>query len=342
MRVVYGGDPHGVVSELADCRALVEATAKFAVEQKADRIVCLGDLTDAMSYLRLEVLDFWRWGVDLWLEAVPSVVLLVGNHDLANDRSCHALWPLAGRWNRREDGPFGHRMVTVVDGPVQDGPLLYLPYVHGKEEFVRLAREHGVADQALVCHQSFDGAQYENGMYVGEEGVDAALLPQHTVISGHIHKAGMYGKVRYVGSPRWRISSDANEEKAVWMYDHALDGRIVDAVALDTSAFCRKIVQYVVTPDSLPAVPAAGPLLDVRVDVRGPAGFVAEHHARLQDLGAKVRTFRTDATVIEVRESEGVGVAWGRFLGTFRPANGTGPERIAELAAEGYGLRVAS
>jgi len=58
--VVYVGDPHVVVDELEECRRLVDAIRAFALNQKATRVVFLGDQTHNHSTARLEVLHFWR------------------------------------------------------------------------------------------------------------------------------------------------------------------------------------------------------------------------------------------------------------------------------------------
>lgn len=325
MRTVYVGDPHGTVGHLEECGRLIRAVAEFAREQDARRIVFLGDLFDTMSVVRLEVAAFWRWAFAYLIAEGFQVVSLVGNHDYDNAQRSHALEGYSG--------------VTVVDGPVVLDGILHLPYVHEPARFVELCRAHPTG--VVVCHQAFDGAEYENGFYAGPEAVDQKLIPQTLVISGHVHKPARLGKVVYLGASRWRIASDANTSRALVMFDHDATGKVRAVEKLDLSTVCRQILQFELTPENLTVIPPAGPLVDVRVDVRGPTAFVLGWAEKLAARGVRVRTFRTDAVRLSVRESEGVGVAWGRFVREFRPSRGTGSERVAALAAEVYGLRAA-
>lgn len=315
------------IGDLAEGGRLIEGVAGFAEELRADHIVLLGDLFDTMSHVRLEVMAFWRDAIRrARRSSAGSTIVLVGNHDRSNDGLEHALWP----YGQGEEA-------TIIDAPQILQGVLFLPHMADPAEFVRLCRAHPT--RTVVCHQTFDGAQYENGFYAGADAVDPAAIPQDQVISGHIHKPGRYGKVWYVGAPRWRTASDANEERAVWCVDHAPDGSIVAAVPRDTARWCRRIVQLEATPESWPDVPAPGPLVDVRVAVRGPGAFVQDALARLAAQGVtRVSSVRTDALVPSVRESEGVGRAWGRFVEAYAGEHGTPAARVRARAADDYGL----
>lgn len=319
---VVVGDPHTVADEIPECERLMRGAIAFAGAVGAVRLVVLGDLHHNHSTVRVEVVAFWK-RVIAWARAAGlEVVFMVGNHDMSNDRSCHIL--------------IAYPEAVVVDRPTVIDQVLYLPYVHVREDFVAMCQANPT--RTVVCHQLFDGSTYENGFYCGEEGVDAALIPQDLVISGHIHKPQVLGKVWYVGAPRWRIASDANEERRIYALTLDVGGAMVGAQEHDTAPYCRRIVHMQDTPDSPAAPPAPGPLVDVRVDVTGPTDYVRARAADLEAMGCRVKTVRTDAVRVEVRESDGLPRAWDRFAGAYVPTRGTPMVRVRALAASQYGL----
>jgi hypothetical protein len=320
---VYVGDMHCVVEEIDECWNLIQGVLAFCIKVDADQVVFLGDQHHAHSTVRLEVMAFWRKVFALFAEHEIAVVALVGNHDLSNDRATDAM--------------VHYPEIVSVRQPHSRGGILYLPYIHDPKEFLAACRACPEA-RTVVCHQLFDGSRYENGFYVGEDGVDPTLLPQPAVISGHIHKPQRVGKVWYLGAPRWRIATDANEDRAVWAVEHDVDGNAVRARAMDTAPYCRRIVHLQDTPEAPADVPVPGPLLDVRVDVTGPAAYVRARGDELEGRGVRVRTFRNDQSTLVVKESEGLQVAWRKFRQSFVPSRGTPGDRVAVVAAERFGL----
>jgi hypothetical protein len=320
-RVVYVGDPHATAGEVDDCRALMGRVRSFAREVAADRVTILGDLHHTHAVVRLEVVSMWREELSRLVADDLEVVVLKGNHDASQDGRHHILVAY------RDLG------VTVVDAPLELGGVLHLPYMARKEDFVAACCASG--SPVVVCHQLFDGSRYENGFYAGEEGVDQADVPQERVISGHVHDPQEFGKVWYVGAPRWRSASDANKDRHVWAVDHGEDGRFSKVCGEDTSRCCRKIVHLEDRPGAPAALPEAGPLIDVRVDVYGTSASLP---ARVEEVraacpGARVRPFRTDPPAARARESEGVRQAFSGYLQSFTAKGGT-PTAVLERMAD--------
>ena len=131
-------------------------------------------------------------------------------------------------------------MVTVVDEPTRIGPgVIAIPHRDSGEDFLSLCSEYP-EDATVVCHQTFNGGQYDNGFYA-KDGIDPNLVPQPMILSGHIHAPQSFGKVWYVGAPRWRTASDANVERAIWVVEHDDLGNIVSKTPVRTGETCRRI-----------------------------------------------------------------------------------------------------
>lgn len=317
MKTLFVGDVHAVPEELDDCRGLLQLVSDTAKLHAVDRILFLGDVYHHHNIIRAEVLAFWceeferlgrSW--DTWV--------LVGNHDRAGEGSpIHAL--------------LAHRhVVRVVDAPVEDAGLLYLPYYADREAFVVDACASKML--TLACHQTFDGATYENGFFA-KDGVEPDRLPQARIISGHIHTPHHFGKVTYLGAPRWRTLDDANVERAIWVYEFSPGGDVVSAKSFDTSVVCRPIRSAVDSPEKPVALPL-DPRVDWRIDVRGPAAWVEERKAQLAGPGVRMRTFASSTFVPQVRESEGVDRAFAAYVDRYEPRFGTDRERLRALARE--------
>jgi hypothetical protein len=205
-----------------------------------------------------------------------------------------------------------------------------MPYQADRGQFVELARS--LPSRTLICHQTFAGARYENGFYT-EDGVDPALLPQGLVLSGHIHSPQTFGKVTYLGAPRWRTLSDADVERAIWLLEFDDRGQLVSKTPFSTGEVCRQIKYRLDTPQD----PVPLPLdqrHDWRIDVRGPAAWVEVRKAQLAVAGVKLRTFKTDVALPKVKESEGVGHAFRKYLQGYSPKHGTDLDRLEEMARE--------
>jgi DNA repair exonuclease SbcCD nuclease subunit len=311
-RVLFVGDVHATPEELEDCRALFRLVNHLAVEWRADEICLLGDSYHTNNVVRVEVLAFWR---ETFALAPVGVSALVGNHDYAGEGS--KLHAMAAH----------HEQIEVVDQPVLRGGILYMPYYSDREAFVADANRLG--GTTLVCHQTFAGSKYENGFYA-EDGVDPDLLSHELVLSGHIHTPQSFGKVTYVGAPRWRTLSDANVERALWLYEFDYLGRVVSRHSFDTGETCRQIRYVVDTPDD-PFTGVLDPRFDWRVDVRGPAAYVEERRKQLAGPGVRLRSFKEERRAPVVRESEGIDVAFAKFAAKFRGRRGTDPEMMVEM-----------
>lgn len=323
-KVLYVGDPHIRPDGLDEGWKLVDLIAKVAEEQGVHHVVFLGDQFHTHSVVHLSVLGFWQKAFAT-VAQYAKVWALVGNHDMS------------GRI-----GDYNHALmlydpdvVHVVSEPT-DAPwgALMIPYVSDHESFDNVVNDNfNPKQKLLICHQTFDGSQYENGFFA-KDGIDPNLVPQEIVISGHIHTPQQLGKVWYPGSPRWQTISDANTQRAIWVVEHADDGTILSKTPFDVSGACRPIYALVDREDEpladLPDFAAA----TVLIDVYGSHEYVRDRAEELQKLGARVRQFPTIKRTLKVRESEGLAVSFRKFAAAHEPKNGTSKERILELAEQ--------
>lgn len=255
MKILRVGDPHIKISNLTDAQRLLSFVELVATQHLVDRIEILGDLFHNHAVVRVEVLEFWNKWLTLLSESFDTVVL-VGNHDQTGNYvgGQHAL------------SMFKHiksDKLTIVDEPTLSGVFGYVPYVHHEEEFVRQANElAGLGAKILVCHQTYQGSMYDNGMYA-PDGFNIEKLNFKLIISGHIHKRQRFGsetqKVIYPGTGKWDTASDANEDKGLWLVEHAENGDIVKEEFISTKEVCTPIYEVVWNEgEERPAIPEFG------------------------------------------------------------------------------------
>lgn len=237
MNILRIGDPHIRPNNIEEANKLMEFIKQTVIAAKVDRLEILGDLLHTHAVIRLEVQLFWNKWIPIFRDLVETVII-VGNHDMAGDHN------LEGNaltvFKILEDG-----RLKIVDVPTKHGVYAYMPYMHSSNDFVTAAK--GLAStqsKVLVCHATFSGSQYDNGFYA-PDGINPDDIPFDTIISGHIHKEQIIanGKVDYPGTAKWDTSSDANENKGIWLYEHDdITGKVLSRDLISTKHVCTPIV----------------------------------------------------------------------------------------------------
>lgn len=328
-RFLVVGDPHATVEELPDCHKLLDFIIKTMREHAVTDVVFLGDQYHTHAIMHVEVLAFWRHAFQLIHDHCGGAVihLMLGNHDMpGNDAStAHALL-----------AHIDTGYVRVYDKPQVNSRLQvsFVPYMSDPDRFVAACNElpH---DLPLFCHQTFAGVLNDNG-FLAKDGVDSNLLPQKEIVSGHIHKPQTVGKVWYPGAPRWRTLSDANVDRAIWLIDTE-HGRVENKMPFRTNGVCRTIRHFKITPETAHLL-VLGEVAndDLRIDIEGPADFVAAQQQRY--LGhARIRTHITDTVKVRVKESDGIPVALKKYSATYKARHGTPPDALERKAMERLG-----
>lgn len=321
--VLIVGDVHATVNELDDCEQLVKL-----IEENIDKdttVVFLGDQYHTHANVRVEVIDFWNRTFHLLTEKCREVVAVVGNHDMPGDssKSVHAM--MANTMNG----------LTVIDAPrMVDGQTLYMPYFHDPVKFVEEVNKHNPL--TVICHQTFNGAQYENGFYA-KDGVDPEVLKCNQVISGHIHTPSVFSKVEYVGAPRWRTASDANIDRFIHKYQITNRGfKLVKKIP--TGMHCRRILSATVYEDG--TVEGRTDALDkdsLHIDVHGSKEFCAQKKSEWASEGIRIRTFPKTERTVKVKESEGIEVAFRKYVDGYCSTRGLDVDSFQKLASERLG-----
>lgn len=327
LKVLYVGDAHATVSELPDMDKLMSCIKTAVVEHKPELVCFLGDQFHNHGIVHLEVMHWWLETFrELALEL--PVWALVGNHDKPDGRSpgVHALEAM----KHIND-------VTIVDEPChlyhQRG-ILALPHMDEEKEFRKGCLQYPDVS-TVVCHNTFDGAQLENGYYA-PYGFSTVGLPQKLFLSGHVHLPQDFGSVWYLGAPRWRIATDANTERAIWVVTHDEKGAVVERTPVDTGPYCRRIIDIQET-EEIGVAPEMYDTRkdDVRLTITGPDWFLKGKVPGREDQGFKVRTIKTGTQAApRVKESEGVSTAFQKFARAYEPKFGTPSDVLVKLAAE--------
>lgn len=316
------GDPHAELTSLEEMSRLVDFIAEKGKEKQVDEFIFLGDLFHTHSVIHLPILEFWKKAFDKLTQIAP-VLTLVGNHDKSGIKGSNA------------NSMMLYDNVTVVEDHLVKNNIFFVGYMADYQAFIDLCNANKNTHSTVICHQTFDGSKYENGFYA-KDGIDQNLIPQMNVISGHIHTPQQLGKVIYPGAPRWRTISDANIDRYVGYFEFNEKGWPCKVDKFPTDTICSPIYHYKDLEDS--------PLIyideektknaRVTVDIHGSQEYINRKIDRYEELGFKVRTFPTRSFKSEVKESEGMGIAINKFLNTFKPAKGTSPERLLQLAKE--------
>lgn len=342
LKILTVGDVHAESSDLEDCEALLGHVVEKVKEQKPDVVLFMGDQYDRHDTVSVKCIEFWNRWFGVLKPLLPyrtifsntpnsGVSALVGNHDKS---SPFAQYPHAMISHDAEGG------IQVIDRPfVQDG-VAFFPHFQEQEDF--LEAQGACPGAHLYCHQTFEGAQYENG-FPAKDAVKIDDLTFKRVVSGHIHSpqeiVGASSSVVYVGAPRWRTEFDSRvKERWLWLFTHNDDGGVVAFDKFPLSGVCRQIVRLQDRPEKPAEVTALGPRSVLSIDVYGPTREYVrtrESALRVAHPGVRTRGFPDRVeSVGRVTESEGVVAALSKFVGRFKAPNGTAQDRLtSEVAA---------
>ncbi len=320
MKLLFVGDPHVERKDRADAQALVDYV--FDVAHKHQAVVLLsGDLYHTHGVIDADVQYFWYNAFDRFRQANIPVIALKGNHDE----------PAHGDSDASSLVTHIEQAQMVIWQPYRRNGILFCPYTDAETLYKWSAEATDC--MTLICHGTFDGSRYENGFFAGDA-MDQNRIIQPHIISGHIHTPQAFGKVVYPGAPRWRTLSDANTARAIWLFEFDALGNPLRSSGFDTGLCCRQIVHLIDTFDDPIDPVALNPLPknEYRIDIKGSEAFIQARKPVFAGW-AKVRTIRTDVRArVRVKESEGVGVAFSKWVDAFKAKNGTESSTLRDMA----------
>jgi DNA repair exonuclease SbcCD nuclease subunit len=326
-KILRVGDPHIQIKNLEDSRKLMDFVIQTAKERDIPTIEFLGDLFHTHAVIRVEVIDFWQKTFDrISFEGLECRVL-VGNHDQPGSKEKEQEMNALDVF--KSDSTISGRVIMNKPMVLQglSGKIGYIPYMSSEEDFFKAAHdlyEKG-AINCLVAHQTFTGAQYENGFF-SEDGIDPAKAPQTQIISGHIHKTQQVGKCFYPGTPKWDTMSDANQDKGIWIFEHDEHGFYRSSEFISTEHIVTPITSYEVKEgDELPEL---NPNARNYVVLEGKSAWITKTKKKFKDI-ANVKVKPTDRiTRVEKENSETLEVYLDK---EFEPISGVTKESLKEF-----------
>jgi DNA repair exonuclease SbcCD nuclease subunit len=190
MKVLAIGDLHYKSTNTAIMPKVEENLLAIVEETQPHKIVLLGDILDRHETVHTDHLNAAIAFIEKLRQRVPTYVLM-GNHDLSSNRVYlepqHAFNALKGREN-----------LEIVDAPLLEGPLLFMPYVPNGMFMKAVGNLHTQA-AVVFCHQEFKGASFG---HLRSESPDEWPSDASLLISGHIHdRQALQPNLLYAGTP---------------------------------------------------------------------------------------------------------------------------------------------
>lgn len=181
-------------------KALISAINKAADLQIP--LILAGDTTDTKAIIRAEVANKLLQIMNYASERDVHVFILIGNHDLVNEKGKEHALNFLGQHN-----------VTLVDKASElegyDFQASFIPYQSANQDFID--KLHRIPKGNLViAHQGFKGAAM--GDYIQDtSSVDPKDCEGYRIFSGHYHKHQTLGNITYVGNPYTLSFGEAND-----------------------------------------------------------------------------------------------------------------------------------
>jgi len=201
-KVLLIGDPHLKITKFDLCKKFLAWVDWVVLKEQPDIVINLGDTFHNHAILRSELItEFWNHAYGIAMTRPYYYVL--GNHDQfkPDDSKYHALQS------------FDFKNFHVIDErtDIEHLNMTMVPYIHNFHEFP--------LETLPICiaHQQFVGCDY--GFYRPDVGTDADKTNAEIIISGHLHKRQMFGKVIYPGTPFAQGVNDIDEAKGLMMFD---------------------------------------------------------------------------------------------------------------------------
>lgn len=295
MKFLRCGDLHVKPSNLEESERLLQFIVDKAIEYNVDVLELEGDIADTHDVVRLGVIEFWDKWFRILSEQKFKTVVLAGNHDMRGDYGSD--YSFLHPFKKHEND----KLHLVTSGWKVEN-YAYLPYIHNDAQFIsnaNLMAKQGAT--VLISHPNFIGATYDNGTPINN-GVDQDLLDPRFLhlIGGHIHTENSYGRVWYIGTPRWFTASCANKQKGIWVCTHDDTGLMTNREFVSTESICTPILSL--TWNQGEDKPQIRPNTKTSLELVGSSEWVLEQKKELKGL-ASISSKITDIKKSAVRKS---------------------------------------
>lgn len=325
MKILRVGDPHITVRNIPEAQKLIEHVYDIAWKNQVNRVEFMGDLFHTHAVVRVEVLDFWKTTFMGFLKANIPVLALVGNHDQPGSKEKEQVMNSLNVFSE---------LATIIDRPRIIDNIAYAPYMSDHNSLIEACERmyQSGAKKLLVAHQTFTGAQYENGFYA-EDGLDPAHIAQDSIISGHIHMQQEIGKCFYIGTPKWDTMSDANEDKGIWLFEHASDGSVLSKEFFSTKNVVTPIYKHVLTEgENEPELIVSAKNY---IELRGQSAWIKKMKKKYKGI-AQIKAVPTDRKMVRLEStSENI---YDFLKSSFQTVDGVSKEQVNEYLRNKVGL----
>ena len=233
--VLFIGDPHFQISNLADVNLFIPEVVKLATARSPDLILIAGDLLHTHERLHTTVLNKAYEFIDE-MRKITKTYVLVGNHDYVSNTQ----FLTNNHWmNSLKEWANLEIIDSVKDMTHNGNRFVLVPYVYPGRFAEAIATETDSVTSAacLFAHQEFKGCKMGAiESVVGDEwGRDMPL-----VVSGHIHsKQRPQPNVYYPGTPI-QIAFGESENNIVPLLTFT-DGKLareIEEIPLDLPGKC--------------------------------------------------------------------------------------------------------
>lgn len=316
MKILRVGDPHITVRNLEEGEKLIEFIRLKAIEYKVGCIEFMGDLMHTHAVIRVEVLDFWERAFNK-LTTVCPVLSLVGNHDQPGSKEKEQLMNALNIFNGED--------LSIVNKPMIHNNIAYIPYMSDKEQFLSVAKDLYIqgATEMLIAHQNFSIPLYSDM-------IDPNLVPQKYIITGHIHEQKHFNKVLQVGTPKWDTLTDANENKGIWIFEHAMDGSLTYEEYISTKDVVTPITK--ITLNEGDAEVELDPNARNYLELVGSSAWINQMKKKYKGL-AQLKARPSDRKNVNVNKDKAFSVL--EFLdASFKPIDGVEKAEIKQYLQE--------
>ena len=326
-KILFCGDPHTMIPNLEDSQRLLDFIYETAQKQAVKAIVFTGDLFHNHAVVRLEILKFWRDNLTKLSELGIPVVVEAGNHDMVNPKQSTKMITAISNF----EGIKNIRIVedmAVFDFGVK---VAVVGYKAEQADFLdRAQKAKDAGANVIVAHQTFTGAKYANGFYA-EDGIDPALVPQDSLISGHIHSTMQIGKCFYVGSPKADNMADANVAKGIWVIDFANDGSSYEKTFFSTDDVVTCYKKFVVEEGQ--GLPPMNPKHKNYLELVGAIAWINSVKKELKGTeNLQIKAVPTDVRINQEKRSiKGIDSFLDEY---FKPIDGISKQQIVDMLSE--------
>jgi DNA repair exonuclease SbcCD nuclease subunit len=336
------GDVHCTVDSISDCENLFEFVRIKTKDRDCKNLLFLGDLFHTHNIIQSEVLSFYKKQIDLLLTEGYSVFILLGNHDKSAaglDLGPHALEVFKGYGQGHNTKKLYNSQLFIIDRPFQINDNIWaIPHYYKSDSFLTAVANID-KPSTVFCHQELNGCIYDNGFYA-PNAPDVTNTP-HRYISGHIHKQQEFNNTLYTGAPRAFTASDANQSKFIWYFE-ILSNKIITREAFDTGDYVTRFFQI----QDLPGIdnPLKGINLNSKakiiIDIHGNENFIQKRLnfyndlRKLSEAKFQIRTYLEKKDKLEIKESDGINLAFKKYFDKFVPRFGSDKEKLLNIVGE--------